>query len=216
MVHLVDERKNGDSTLSANGEEFLRLRFNALSVVDEHHRAVGGGEGSVGVRAEVVVARGVEQVQNAVAEFELEDRRGDGNSPLFLKLHPVGSSLSLVATGLHRSGELDGASVEKELLGEGRLSRVGVGDDGESSPSGGLLGNEAHKEWASSSPKLNGTAYYFIYADQDLLACRTLCGTSTEKPHHFHGIEWFGNDRGGPRRPVIAVFVRSLFHEDDP
>ena len=36
---------------------------------------------------------------------------------------------------LDRAGGLDRAAVEKKLLGQGGLTRVGVGDDGEGAPS---------------------------------------------------------------------------------
>jgi hypothetical protein len=38
-------------------------------------------------------------------------------------------------------GELDGARVQQQLLGERRLAGVGMGDDGERPPPRGLAGN---------------------------------------------------------------------------
>jgi hypothetical protein len=40
------------------------------------------------------------------------------------------------AAGLDGAGEVDGAAVEQQLLGQRRLARVGVRDDGEGTPGG--------------------------------------------------------------------------------
>ena len=48
-----------------------------------------------------------------------------------LHLHPVADGVGARALGLHGAGQLDGASVKQELLGERGLAGVGVGDDRE-------------------------------------------------------------------------------------
>ena len=45
---------------------------------------------------------------------------------------------------LFRTGLLHGPAVEQELLGEGRLSRVGVRDDGEGAAPGDFLLQSIH------------------------------------------------------------------------
>ena len=110
--------------------------LDALAAVDEHHRAVGRGERAVGVLAEVVVAGRVEQVHVMVAVRELQHARGDRDPALALHRHPVAGRRSLAPPLLDRAGQVDGSSVEQELLGQRRLARVGVGDDGERSPVG--------------------------------------------------------------------------------
>jgi hypothetical protein len=42
--------------------------------------------------------------------------------------------VALLLARAHRAGLFDGAAVEEELLGEGGLSRVGVGNDGKGAP----------------------------------------------------------------------------------
>ena len=61
-VHLVDEGEDRDAAHATDLEQLARLRLDALGGVDQHHRAVRGGQRAVGVLAEVVVARGVEDV----------------------------------------------------------------------------------------------------------------------------------------------------------
>ncbi len=59
-VQLVHERRDRDLPHPADLEELDRLRLDPLRRVNEHDGAVGGGEGPVGVLAEVVVPRRVE------------------------------------------------------------------------------------------------------------------------------------------------------------
>ena len=94
-------------------------------------RAVDGEQRAVGVLAEVLVARRVEQRHAAVAERELEDRGGDRDAALALDVHPVGDDVALRPAAAHGAGQLDGAAVEQQLLGERRLAGVRVRDDGE-------------------------------------------------------------------------------------
>ena len=86
------------------------------------------------------MTRGVEQVEHVLAVGELQHGRGDGDAALLLHLHPVRGDSPPLASGLHGAGRLHRAAVEEELLGEGGLARVGVADDGERAPPGGLLG----------------------------------------------------------------------------
>ena len=74
-VELVDEGEDGDAAHAADLEELLGLRLHALGGVDQHHRAVGGGQRAVGVLAEVLVARGVEQVDRVPAVARTAARR---------------------------------------------------------------------------------------------------------------------------------------------
>ena len=62
-VQLVDEGEDRDAAHAGRRGTASGLRLDALGAVDEHHGAVGRREGAVGVLAEVLVARGVEQVE---------------------------------------------------------------------------------------------------------------------------------------------------------
>jgi hypothetical protein len=138
-VHLVDEGEDRDRPLLADPEQLPGLGLHALRAVEQHHGAVHGVEGPVGVLAEVGVAGCVEQVELVAAPGELEDRRGDRDAALALHLHPVGDGARTAALRLHRPGQLDDAAVEEELLGEGGLARVRVRDDREGAPARDLV-----------------------------------------------------------------------------
>src|SRR5208337_4669798 len=89
---------------------------------------------AIGVLGKVLVARGVEQVENAAAVFEGHDRSDDGYAALALDAHPVGTGLAAVGFRANLARELDCAAEEEDFFGESRLAGVGVGDDGESAP----------------------------------------------------------------------------------
>ena len=143
-VHLVHEREDRDTAHSADAEELLGLGLDALGAVDHHDRGVGGHEGAVRVLGEVLVAGGIENVHAAAAIGELEHRGGDGNTALLLDVHPVGDRMAGVLLALDRTGGLDGAGVEQELLGKGGLAGVGVRDDRERATRGDLRGVRGH------------------------------------------------------------------------
>ena len=139
-VHLVDEGDDGDVAQAADLEQLQRLRLDALGGVEHHHRAVGGGQGAVGVLAEVLVAGRVQQVEEQVLMLEGHHRGGDRNAPLPLDLHPVRARAPLLAPRPHRPGLTDRAAGQQDVLGQGGLTGVGMRDDGEGAPPGGLRG----------------------------------------------------------------------------
>ncbi len=129
-VHLVDEGDDGCVAQPAHFQELDRLFFHALGGVDHHDGGVHGGQHTVGVFREVLVARGVEQVEYAVAVGELHHRAGHRNAALALDLHPVGGGELAALLGLDRAGHLDGAAEQQQLFGQGRFTRIGVRNDG--------------------------------------------------------------------------------------
>ena len=86
-------------------------------------------EGAVGVLREVLVARRVEQVEHAAVVFEGHHRGDDRDAALALDRHPVRPGRPPVALGLDLAGELDGAAEQQQLLGQGGLAGIGMGDD---------------------------------------------------------------------------------------
>ena len=119
------------------------MGFEPLGGVLEHHRVIRSGQGAVGVFREVLVARGIEQVDRAAGVVELQHRGGNRNTPLLLELHPVGGHLALLALGLYGTGLLNGAPIKKKLFGEGCFTGVGVRNNGKvAAPAhgGGQLG----------------------------------------------------------------------------
>ena len=142
-VHLVDEGEDGDVPQGADPEELSRLGLHALGGVDDHDGGVRRHEGAVGVLGEVLVSRGVQDIDAVAVVLELHNGGGDGNAPLLFNLHPVGGScpgpLALDLAGLG-----DGPAVEEELFREGGFARVGVGDDGKGSSPGDFVLESGH------------------------------------------------------------------------
>ena len=91
-----------------------------------------GGEGTVGVFAEVLVPRGIHQVEHATFEGEIQNGTGNRNTALLLDLHPVTDGVTAVCLGAHMARLADDVSVPQELFGDGGLTRVGVADNSES------------------------------------------------------------------------------------
>ena len=81
------------------------------------------------------MAGGVQDVDAEALILELQDGRGDRDAALLLDLHPVRHGGAGVLLALDLPGLGDGPAVEQELFGQGGLTGVGVGDDGEGSSS---------------------------------------------------------------------------------
>ena len=130
-IEFVHEGEDGDAAFATDFEEFAGLGLDPVAGVDDHDGGIHGGEDAVGVFGEVFVTGGVEEVNDAVFVFELEDGGGDGDAALFFEFHPVGGGGALVFAGGDGAGKLNGAAVEEEFFGEGGFAGVGVRDDGE-------------------------------------------------------------------------------------
>ncbi len=133
-IELVDEGQNRQAMTPADLEQLARLVLDAVGRVDHHHDAVGGNQRAVGVFAEILVARRVEQRHAPPLELELERRRGDRDAALLLERHPVGGRVLARLASAHRAGQLDRAGVEQQLFGQRRLAGVRVRDDRERPP----------------------------------------------------------------------------------
>jgi len=133
-VELVDEGHDRGVAHPADLHELLRLRLDPLPAVDDHQRTVHGRENPVGVLGEVLVARGVQQVDFEIPVVELHHGGGDGDPPLLFDRHPVARGVASGLAGLHRAGKLDRAAEEEKLLGQRRFPGVRVADDAEGPP----------------------------------------------------------------------------------
>jgi hypothetical protein len=133
-VALVHEGEDRHAPTLAHFEQLPGALLDALAIVEEHHGAVGGDQGAVGVLGEILVAGRVEQVDLVPLVFELHHARRDRDAALLLELHPVRGRMPLGPARFHRPGQMDRASVQEELLRERRLARVRVADDGERPP----------------------------------------------------------------------------------
>jgi hypothetical protein len=130
-VQLVHEGEDGELALPGHAEQLLGLLLHALGAVQQHHHGIRGREGAVGVLAEILVARRVQQVDGFAQVLELHGRRGDADAALLLDAHPVRVGRGTALPGLHAARPVDGAAIEQQLLRQRGLARIGVADDGE-------------------------------------------------------------------------------------
>ena len=130
-VHLVHEGDDGRIAHAADSQQLDRLRFHALGRIDHHQRRVDRRQHAVGIFREVLVARGVEQVDDVAAKFELHHRGGDGNAALLLDLHPVRRRVAARFTRLDGTGHLDRARKQQQFFRQRGLTRIRVGNDAE-------------------------------------------------------------------------------------
>ena len=134
-VHLVDEGEDGDVADGADPKQLPGLGLHTLGAVNDHDGGVRGHQGPVGVLGEILVARGVQDVDAEAAVLELQHGGRDGDAPLLLDLHPVrGGGAGPLSLDLARLG--DGPAVQQELLCQRGLAGVRMGDDGEGPPPG--------------------------------------------------------------------------------
>src|SRR5690606_24156944 len=143
-VELVDEGHDRRVAQPAHLHQLDRAFLDALGHVDHHQRAVHRGEHAVGVLAEVGVAGGVEQVDDAPGVRELHHRGRHRDAALLLQRHPVRSGAAGGLARLDRAGELDRAAEQQQLLGQRGLARVRVRDDGERAAQGRFSGDACH------------------------------------------------------------------------
>ena len=133
-VALVDEGKDRHAAAAADLKELAGLRFDAFGGIDDHHDRVYGGEDTIGILGEILVAGGVKQVEAVAGVIKLQDGGADRDAALLLQLHPVGGRGALVLAGGHRAGELHRPAVQQELFRERGLARVRMRDNGERAP----------------------------------------------------------------------------------
>src|SRR5690606_29451520 len=130
-VQLVDVADDGRVAQTADVHQNDGARLHAIAADDHNKRAVHRGQGAVGVFGEVLVTGGVEQVDDPLAVGELHHRGGDGDAALLFHGHPVGGGMAVGFARLDGPGYLDGLAHQQQALGDGGLTGVGVGDDGE-------------------------------------------------------------------------------------
>ena len=129
-VHLVDEGENRDLAHHADLEQLSRLGLDTLGSIDDHNCGVRCHQGTVGILREILMSRGIQNIDAVTVIFKLQYGRGNGNTSVFLNLHPVGYRMSGRCLTLYASCQVDGSSVEQELLGQGRLAGIRVGNNG--------------------------------------------------------------------------------------
>ena len=134
-VELVDERQDRQPVTPAHLEQLPRLVLDAVRRVDHHHDAVGGDEGAIGVFAEILVARRIEQRHASPLQLEFEGGGRNRDAPLLFELHPVRRGVTASFAAPDGARKLNGTRVQQQLFRQRRFARIGVRDDGERTPS---------------------------------------------------------------------------------
>ena len=132
QVHLVNEGNDGRMAHATHIHELDRLLFHTVHAIDKHEGGVDGGQGAVGVFAEVLVPRGIDQVEHATFEREIQHGTRNRNTTLLFNLHPVAHRVAAVRLGAHVARFANHVSVPQELFGDGGLTRVRVADNSKS------------------------------------------------------------------------------------
>lgn len=130
-VKLIDEGDDGGVALAANLDQAAGLRFHAVGRVNHHQRRVHGRQHAVGIFREVLVAGGVEQVDDVVAVAHLHHRGCHRNTPLLFNFHPVGRRMAAGLAAFDGASDLNRARKQQQFFGQRGLTRIRVGNDGE-------------------------------------------------------------------------------------
>ncbi len=139
-IQFVDESHDGRVAQAAHFHEFDGALFDAFGAVDDHQRGVHRRQSAVGVLGEILVARRIQQIDDAIIEWELHHRGGHRDAALLLQAHPIGGRVTRRLAALDGAGHLDGAAEQQQFFGQRGFAGVGVGDDGKSSSSADFLG----------------------------------------------------------------------------
>ena len=140
-VHLIDEDDHRRIAHAADLHQLACLSLHTFGGIDDDDSRVDGCQRTVGIFCEVLVTWRVEDVDLVWLTrlvlgqiVELHHRSRHGDTTLLLNVHPVGSCCLADLVVLHGTGHLDLSSKEKEFLGQGGLTGIRVGDDGECAP----------------------------------------------------------------------------------
>ena len=125
-VELVDEDHDGRVAHAAYVHQLARLRLDTLRAVYYDDDRIDGRERAVGILGEILMARGVEDVDLDILVVETHDRRCDRDAALALDLHEIGRGALLYLVALDGSCHMYGPAEEEQFLGKGSLSRIGV------------------------------------------------------------------------------------------
>src|SRR6516164_9293448 len=88
-IELVDESDDRHVAQAAHLEELAGLLLDALGGVEHHDRTIDGGQRAVGVLAEILVARSVQQIEGKAFMLEAHHCRRDRDTALALDRHPI-------------------------------------------------------------------------------------------------------------------------------
>ena len=126
-VELVHEDRAGDPTFLGEPPRDLGLHLDALDRRDDEHREVGDPQCRGDVADEVGVARRVDQVDLVAVELE----RRDGERHRDAASGGLGVEVADGVAVLDPTRAGDRAGGEEQRLGQGRLARSAVADEGD-------------------------------------------------------------------------------------
>src|SRR6266566_1250231 len=129
----------------AHLEEFAGLLLDAFGSVEHHHRAVDRGQGAVGVLAEILVARRVQEVEGEPLVLEAHHRRGDRDAALALDRHPIRAHTPPLTPRLDLARQLDRPAKQQQFLGQCGLAGVRMRNDRKGAPARNLVGKDTHQ-----------------------------------------------------------------------
>ena len=182
-VHLVDERENRHAAHRAHLEQLARLRLDALGGVDDHDRGVRSHQRAVGILGEVLVARGVQDIDALALIPELQHRGRDRNTALLFDLHPVGNRMAAVFLALDHAGLLDGAAVKQEFLRDGGFAGVRVRNNRKRAPVFDFFFQVCH--WPNSSRLVKTQICCEMYTKCSQFHFIIIAVESVRSPHMF-------------------------------
>ena len=125
----MSRRRQTSNSFRVCGSMPLAASSTMIARIDRRQRAVG-------VLAEILVARRVQQVEGAAGILERHHRGGDRDAALLLDLHPVRARAPPLALGPDLAGQMDRAAEQQQLLGQRGLAGVRMRDDREGAPPG--------------------------------------------------------------------------------
>ena len=108
----------------ADLEELSRLGLNTLGCVKNHHSRIRCHERTISILRKVLVAGSIQNVEAVTFIFKLEDGACDGNSSLFLQIHPVRHRMPARRFSFYGARSLNCPAVKQKLFRQRRFTGV--------------------------------------------------------------------------------------------
>ncbi len=80
------------------------------------------------------MARSIQQIDDAIVVRELHHRGRHRDTALLFHRHPITRSVLVAALALNRARHLNEVAQQYQFLGDRRLTRIRMRDDGEGAP----------------------------------------------------------------------------------
>ena len=110
-VQFVYKSKDGQLTTMANPEQLFSLRFYTFRCVDKHYCAICCHQSTIGIFREVLVTRGIKNINAITIVIKLQNRRCNGNTTLLFDFHPVGNSVLIAFSCFNGASQVNCSAV---------------------------------------------------------------------------------------------------------